>query len=165
MAIYHSILVSDNSFPLILMKLVTRDQGHTRPIGTMVDRFFSDPFNWEFPAFRDVQAFLPAMDVSETEKEVIIEANVPGFDPADVKVETHNGVLTINGTHQSNQEQHDKTYYHRERRSSSFSRQVSLPDYADAAKAACKIKNGTLTIRIPKKAEAERKSLSIEVEG
>lgn len=157
--------MSDNSFPPLIMKLVTRDSGHRRPAHSLVDRFLADPFGWDFPALRDAQAYLPAMDVSESADELLIHVNVPGFDPAHVKVETQNGVLTIHGTHQTETESQERTYFHRERRTGSFSRQVALPDYADATRASCKIKNGTLTIRLPKKAEAERKSLAIDIES
>lgn len=112
------------------------------------------------------QLALP-VDVSETDKEVVIEADIPGFDPKSINVDVNNNVLTISGKHEEKSDTKDKKWHRRERSYSyaEFTRQILLPEYADGSKAECKSKNGMLTVTIPKKPEAEPKRLSVRVES
>jgi HSP20 family protein len=140
------------------------------PFNRLFDEAFWDPFRlFETslaPSMTGWQSSLP-VDVSETDKEVRIEADIPGFDPKNIHVDVTNNMLTITGRHEEESDTKDKKWHRRERNYSyaEFTRQILLPEYADGSKAECSVKNGMLTIAIPKKPEAEPKRLNIKVES
>lgn len=110
--------------------------------------------------------WMPEIDVSETDKEITVKANIAGYEPKDIDVEIENGVLTIQGDMEKEEEKKGKKFYRKERRTGSFHRQIALPPvFEDKAK--CKAKNGTITITIPKKQieQAESKGYKIPVEA
>lgn len=141
------------------------------PLNRFFEEAFWDPFRlFETsltPSMTEQRQLALPVDVSETDKEVVIEADIPGFDPKHINVDVSNNVLTITGTHEEKTDTKDKKWHRRERSYSyaEFTRQILLPDYADGSKAECKSKNGMLTIAIPKKPEAEPKRLSVRVES
>ncbi|MCF7917877.1 Hsp20/alpha crystallin family protein [Candidatus Gracilibacteria bacterium] len=104
------------------------------------------------------------MDISETDKEFQITADLPGFDPQDVNVEVEEDGIAISGKHESEEKKEDTNYLRCERRSGSFYRKVVLPHSADLLKIKCKSRNGVLHVSIPKKDDSKRKSVKIEVE-
>ena len=141
------------------------------PFNRFFDEAFWDPFRLFETSFmpsisQQRQLALP-VDVSETDKEVVIEADIPGFDPKSINVDVNNNVLTISGRHEEKSDAKDKKWHRRERSYSyaEFTRQILLPEYADGSRAECTSKNGMLTVTIPKKPEAETKRLSVRVES
>jgi len=117
------------------------------------------------PANRDTKfEWAPSADISETEKEFRVRAELPAVKKEDVKVTVDQGMLTIEG--ERRQEREDKTEkYHRvESFHGSFSRSFSLPEniYADAIR--CESKDGVLVVHIPKVQAAAPKSKQIKVE-
>jgi len=97
----------------------------------------------------------PSADISETEKEYLIRAELPAVKKEDVKVTVDQGMITIEG--ERKQEKEDKTErYHRvESFQGSFTRSFSLPENAHAEAIRCESKDGVLTVHIPK-AQAEK---------
>ncbi|MBN1494677.1 Hsp20/alpha crystallin family protein [Candidatus Peregrinibacteria bacterium] len=138
-----------------------------------MDRFFDDPFAPFFkPFFNDpffggrkafVSSAFPLIDVSENEKELKVVADIPGYDPKEVDVEVKDNVLTISGKKEHEIEEKGKKFYRKERSSGSFTRSFALPYYTDAESIECSAKNGTLTVVIPKKAEAKGKKIAVKV--
>ncbi len=112
---------------------------------------------------RDIIGF-PKVDIADTEKEIVVTANVPGIVPEDISVEVSDGVLSISG--QTNKEQKeeskDKKYYRFERESGSFSRSFSLPSKVDEKNIEAETKNGVLVIKLPKIKE-EKKKIPVKV--
>lgn len=94
--------------------------------------------------------WMPDVDISETDKDIIVEANVAGYEPKDISVEIDDNVLTIKGEMEKNAEEKKKQYYRQERCAGSFFRQIALPPIDDT-QAKCQAKNGTLTVIVPKK--------------
>ncbi|MFA5272954.1 MAG: Hsp20/alpha crystallin family protein [Candidatus Peribacter sp.] len=148
------------------MQMIKRDNGPTRgitPFSALFDDALWDPFGFfGSPLMRHRQ--LPAMNIAETAKDLTVSVNVPGYEAKDVTVDVHNNVLSIAGHAQEQKEQNDQEWVCRESSYGEFTRQVRLPDYADGSRAACKVKNGVLTIVIPKKEEAAKKTLKVEEE-
>ena len=72
------------------------------------------------------KAFVPAMDVYETDKAVVVETPLAGVNPEDVKVSVEKGVLTIQGESKKEHEVDEKNYYRKEVRSGAFYRQIAL---------------------------------------
>jgi len=131
------------------------------PISDLFDEAFFDPFG--FFGSR-LMTRVPAMNIAETTDDLTVSVNIPGFESKDVSVDVHNNVLTISGKAQEESEEKDRQWVCRECSYGEFQRQVRLPDYVDGAKAVCKVRNGVLTISIPKKEEAAKKSLKVEGE-
>ena len=111
-------------------------------------------------------AFVPRVDVSETDKEVKVSAELPGMDEKDISVELQDDVLTLRGERKTEQEERGENWFRREQSRGSFRRSVELPAGVDASKAVAKFAKGVLTFVAPKRAEeqAKRKIVPIRAE-
>jgi len=105
----------------------------------------------------------PVADISETEKEYVIKAQLPEVRKEDVKVTLDNGVITIAGERKYEKEQKDATEIRVESFYGTFSRSFSLPENIDAKGIRAETKDGVLRVRIPKMQAAEPQAVSIEV--
>jgi HSP20 family protein len=104
---------------------------------------------------------VPAFEVKETNDAFTLRADVPGVEEKDLDIGIHNGVLTVSGNRQSEERREGESYAVYERQYGSFSRSFSLPDMADAERIEAKLANGVLELKIPKKAEAKPRKISI----
>ena len=111
-------------------------------------------------------AFVPRVDVSETDKEVKVSAELPGMDEKDISVELQDDVLTLRGEKKGEQEEKGKNWFHREQSYGAFHRSIELPAGVDASKAKAQFKKGVLTFTAPKRAEeqVQRKAIPIQAE-
>lgn len=122
-----------------------------------------DTFN-RLPAInQSMKAFVPAMDVYETDKAVMVETALPGIAPENVKVSVEKGVLTVQGEHKKEHEVDDKNYYRKEVRSGSFFRQVALPAAVLEDKVNAEFEDGMLKITCPKAESVKAKKVEIKV--
>lgn len=131
----------------------------------MFDPFaeMDDAFN-RLPAMnQSMKAFVPAMDVYETDKAVMVETALPGIAPENVKVSVEKGVLTVQGEHKKEHEVDDKNYYRKEVRSGSFFRQVALPAAVLDEKVNAEFEDGILKITCPKAEPVKAKKVEIKV--
>ena len=97
---------------------------------------------------------MPSVDVSESDKEIEVTAELPGIDEKDIDISLAEGVLTIRGEKKSEVEKKEKDYYLQERTFGSIERVVPLPDTIDLDSANATFKNGVLTVKLAKKPEA-----------
>ena len=109
---------------------------------------------------------LPSVDVRETEKAYVLEAELPGFDEKDIEIRLDGNKLSIESkkTEEKKDEptaQADGSYLRRERRVSSFSRSFVLPENADGESISASFKKGILNLEIGKKAEAQARVIQI----
>ena len=109
-----------------------------------------------------VAAWAPRVDVEETDKEFVVKADLPGVDPKDVDIQVQDNVLTIRGAKEEKTEENKKNYHRVERFSGQFYRAIGLPAGADAEKVSATTSNGTITISVPKKAEAQPKKITVQ---
>jgi HSP20 family protein len=105
----------------------------------------------------------PSIDVSETESEIRIEADLPGVEEKDVDVTVSDNVLTIKGEKKAEKEEKKKDFHLVERSYGSFSRSLTLPFAADPSKAKATFKNGVLSISLPKPPELTAKAKKIAI--
>ena len=126
----------------------------------LFDESFLAPFGSRFPGFDMVGA--PAVDVAETDSDVIVTATVPGIKPDDLKITLTGDLLEISGETRSEIERKDATYHVRERRQGSFSRTLILPTTVLADKAQTEFEDGVLTLTLPKAEEARRKTITVK---
>ena len=110
-----------------------------------------------------VAEWTPSVDISETDREYQIKAEIPDVKKEDVKVTLENGVLTIQG--QRKQEREDSgTKYHRiERSYGSFARVFSLPDAIEEKNVKAEFKDGILNLHLPKSEKAKPKAIDVKV--
>jgi HSP20 family protein len=137
-----------------------------RELDRLFDDFASGFGNGLFrPTLGDWQGVNPAIDVAETDKEVVVTADLPGLDQKDLEVTLAGDVLTIKGEKKAEQEQKSGGAHYMERRFGSFSRSVRLPFEVKDGTADAKYDKGVLTVRMPKPVEAQKPLRRIEVKS
>jgi HSP20 family protein len=105
----------------------------------------------------------PRVEVIETEREVKVEAELPGMEEKDIEVLLHNGILTLRGERQSaNQDEHRRVS---ERYYGQFQRRIVLPADVDGDKVTASFQKGVLTVTLPKTARAMENVKRIRING
>lgn len=115
-----------------------------------------------FPAFTGTSANLPRMDVSESDKAIEIEAELPGLETKDVQINLADNVLTIRGEKKNEREEKEKDYHLIERSYGSFSRSVQLPQGVKPEDVSAEIAKGVLKVTVKKPAPAQSKQIEIK---
>ena len=115
-----------------------------------------------FTAFTGASANLPRMDVSETDKAIEIEAELPGLETKDVQINLADNLLTIRGEKKSEREEKNKDYHLVERSFGSFSRSVQLPQGVKPDDVSAEIAKGVLKVTVKKPAPAQSKQIEIK---
>lgn len=105
----------------------------------------------------------PLADISETDKEYLIKADLPEVKKEDVRISLENGVITVAGERRREKELKEENEIRVESFYGTFSRSFALPDDIDPAGIQAESKDGVLRVRIPKKVPTQRKPISIEV--
>jgi HSP20 family protein len=105
----------------------------------------------------------PAADISETENEYLVRAELPGVKREDVKVSLEEGTLTIEGERKQEKEEKGRRMHRIERFYGSFCRRFSLPEDADATGIRAETKDGVLNVHIPKSKVLKPKAIEIKV--
>ena len=142
---------------------VTRSDNPFMSLQREVDRLFDD-FTRGFPAFSSAGAaeLLPSVDVTETDKQIEITAELPGLEEKDVQVNVADNVLTIRGEKKAEKEEKDKTFRLVERSYGSFVRSLELPEGVNADAIKASIDKGVLKVTVPKPAPAQVKKIDVK---
>jgi HSP20 family protein len=128
-----------------------------------MDRLWDDYFGAGRRGLRPLQAeFAPAVDIKETDTEIVVKAEVPGIDAKDINISVAGDVLTIKGEKKSEREEKEENYHLVERSYGSFSRSLGLPAAVDLDKVEAKYEKGVLTVTCPKKEAAKPKAIEIK---
>lgn len=128
-----------------------------------IDRLFEDFVSGLRPVFARGE-WMPLMDVSETDKEVMVKAELPGIDPETVDVSITGDLLTIKGEKKEETTREGENYYRMECRYGAFHRALTLPATVDANKVNATFKNGVLRVTLEKKEEAKARSIRVKAE-
>jgi HSP20 family protein len=123
---------------------------------------FSPDFGWGAPAAAGTNV-APRIDVSETESELKIEAELPGVEEKDLEIVLSNGRLTIKGEKKQEKEEKKKDYHLVERSYGSFARTIGLPFAADPERVKASFNKGVLTVTVPKPPEVKAKEKKIPI--
>jgi len=110
-------------------------------------------------------AFMPSIDVKESDKDFTIRAELSGVDEKDVEVTVTPDAVTIKGEKKEEKEDKGKNYYYMERSYGSFNRVIPLAVATDANKAEASFKNGVLNITIPKSVSAKAKGTKVPIKA
>jgi len=109
--------------------------------------------------------FTPHVDVKETEKEFIINAELPGVDEKNVEVTVSDDSVIIKGEKKEEKEDKSKNYYYMERSYGSFHRVIPLNAETESGKAEASFKNGVLNITVPKSATSKVKGTKVPIKS
>jgi HSP20 family protein len=107
---------------------------------------------------------MPAVDVYQTEKEVVAELEVPaGIDPEKIEVIVEDNTLTVRGATEEKKEEKERNYYRKEMRHGSFERTILLPSKVNEKKTNAHCEKGILKIVMPKLEEARKQKVQVTV--
>jgi HSP20 family protein len=126
-----------------------------------MDRLFDDAFTRPLN-LRDGGSSAPALDMYQTDDEVVVKAALPGFKADEVQINITDDVLTIRGEMKHEEEKKEKAWHIREQRWGSFERSVALPTAVTSDKASADFENGILTITLPKAEEVKPKTITVK---
>lgn len=139
-----------------------------REFDRLFDSFFDRgwmPSRWEHPLWQRFAAFekgMPKVDVIDRDAEVVVRAEVPGYEREELDVSVTDGAVTIKGDHREETKEEKGEYFHSEISHGSFARTVALPSEIDADKAEASFKNGVLELTLPKLKQAHRRKLEVK---
>ncbi|MFO0708824.1 MAG: Hsp20/alpha crystallin family protein [Sandaracinus sp.] len=102
------------------------------------------------------RAFAPAVDIYEEKDAFVVKAELAGVKPEEIHVDVENGILTIKGERKLDREENKDGYHRVERWFGSFQRQFTLPRTVESERIEAGTKDGVLTVRIPKRGEANK---------
>jgi len=129
-----------------------------------MDRLFDDAFTRPFSLNREGGSTWssPAIDMYQTDDEVVVKAALPGFKPDEVQINVTGDILTIKGEVKHEEEKKDKSWHIREQRWGSFERSLRLPTGVISDRAKADFDNGILTISLPKSEEVKPKTITVK---
>jgi HSP20 family protein len=131
-------------------------------------RAFEDTMNRLFAgqlanAPANQRPWVPAVDIRETDQEIVLKADVPDMKFEDMNVQLENGTLTIKGERKFEQEKHEGGWHRLERSYGTFERAFAVPESIDPEKVKADYKNGVLTVILPKKEIAKPRQVKVEI--
>ena len=136
----------------------------TMTLRDAMDRLFDDAFTRPFSLMRDGGAnwSSPAIDMYQTDNEVVVKAAVPGFKADEVQLNVTGDVLTIKGQAKHEEEKNDKSWQIREHRWGAFERSITLPTGVISDRATADFENGILTITLPKSEKVKPRTITVK---
>jgi HSP20 family protein len=136
--------------------LVTTQESFNRLFNDTFGRFLGEES-------RGTQTWAPAVDIYENDQNLVLKAELPGFDPKDVEVRVEDGTLYLKGERKFESDVKQENFHRIERSYGSFTRTFSLPSSITVDNVTAEFKNGLLTLTLPKKEEAKPKTIKIQV--
>jgi HSP20 family protein len=127
------------------------------PFREFIEKFFEEDFDFTISPRL-------ATDVYETDKDLVVEMQVPGFKKEDIKISFQDDYLKVEGRAEEEKEEKEKNYWRKEIRKGSFVRVIPLPRKVDPKKAKASFKDGVLKISLPKIEEIKEAGEEIKIE-
>lgn len=129
-----------------------------------INRLFNETFDRSSEE-ANLTPCAPAVDIYETEHELVIKADLPDVKPEELDIRVENNLLTIRGERKFEKKVNQSNYLRVERSYGSFSRSFSLANTVNTEAIKAEYKDGVLTLSIPKREEAKPKQIKVRVEG
>ena len=126
-------------------------------------RLFEDAVTRMMSEPRTSRPWSPAVDVIESENELVLKADLPGVRQDEIDVQVERQTLTIRGERKFEKDQNAEGYHRIERSYGSFVRSFTVPSTVDTEKVAADYKNGVLTVRLQKKEAAKPRQVKVQV--
>lgn len=111
----------------------------------------------------NLTTWAPAVDIFETEHELVVKADLPDVDPKELDIRVENNILTIRGERKFQKQVNENNYLRVERSYGSFARSFSLANTVNSEAIKAEYNNGVLTLNIPKREEAKPKQIRVNV--
>jgi HSP20 family protein len=144
-----------------MANLIRRDNGN-RPLSRDPFSLARDLLAWDFfEPVRTTGGFAPRFEVKDTPDSFVFKADLPGVKDSELDISLHDGVLSVSGARIAEEKKEGESYYLYERKYGSFSRSFSLPDIADPDRVEADLKDGVLTIKVGKRAEAKPRKIGL----
>jgi HSP20 family protein len=134
---------------------------HFDPLANL--RLFEDAFTRMISEPQSNRPWSPAVDIYETENDLVFKADLPEVDLKDIDVRVENQTLTISGQRQFEKPEASKGFHRIERTYGNFQRSFAVPNTFDTEKIVAGFKNGVLTVNLPKKEAAKPRQIKVEV--
>jgi HSP20 family protein len=132
-------------------------------IQDQVDRLFEDTFARGHNGQSDPAVWAPAVDIYETEQELVVKADLPEVDDKDIDIRVENNTLTIRGERKFEKNVDGESFLRVERAYGAFTRSFSLPNTIQSDGIHAEHKNGVLTVHMPKREESKPKQVKVNV--
>lgn len=123
-----------------------------------INRWLNGVFDGQL---RDSRSWAPALDVYETENDVVYAFDLPGVPEDKISIEVKDDTLTISAERERTEEVSDDRYYRFERCYGSFSRGIGLPQGVDESQISASYRDGVLEVRVPKPAEQKPRKIQL----
>ena len=142
-----------------------------RELLTAQDRFnqlFNQTFTQGLPQSEEDlsnRVWAPAVDIYETEQNLVLKVDLPGINPDDVEVRVENQTLFIRGERKFEKDVKEGNYHRVERTYGNFARSFTLPNTVSPESVTAEYKDGILTLTLAKREEAKPKTIKIQVTG
>lgn len=129
-----------------------------------INRLFNDSFDRSSEE-GSITTWAPAVDIYETEHELVVKADLPDVKPEELDIRVENNILTIRGERKFEKKVSESNYLRIERNYGAFSRSFSLASTVNAEAIKADYKNGVLMLTVPKREEAKPKQIKVNVEA
>lgn len=134
-------------------------------IQSELNRLFGRTYGVESSDELRAAAWVPPVDVAETQDRFVISTELPGVRSEEVDISVENSVLRIQGERKFYEEKREDDFHRIERRFGSFARSITLPSTADPEGIQASFDSGVLTIEVPKKEEAKPRKIQVKATG
>jgi HSP20 family protein len=128
-----------------------------------VSRFFEEPYFRGLRTPTSLTVWTPAVDIFETEHELVLKAELPDMNEKDIDVRVEGNTLTLSGEKKYEKELKEENALRMERYYGTFSRTFTLPNTVKLEAIQAEYKNGVLTVKLPKREEAKPKQIKVAV--
>jgi len=125
-----------------------------------MNRLFDRSFNDFFPTAR---GRFPSIDLYQTDKEIVVKAELPGVEIDDIEITATDESVTIKGETKVEKKVDEDGYIHRERRYGKFYRTIPLPVKVKSNEATANMKNGVLEVRVPKQEQSKDNGVKVKI--
>ena len=139
--------------------------GEAGTLRRSMDRLIDEFFTQQPGAAREMAqlGWQPAVEMFETDSDVVVKAAVPNVDPKNIDVTVTGDTITLKGETKQEEERKDRNYYHQEMRYGAFARTLPLATEVKSAEAKATYKDGVLEVRIPKADRVKPASVKVQV--
>jgi len=143
--------------------ITRRDQSRALTLQDQVNRLFEDSFTHDRSGHADLATWAPAVDIYETENELVVKADLPDLQDKDIDVRVEGNTLSIRGERKFEKNVSEDNYLRIERAYGSFMRSFSLPNTVSSESIRADYRNGVLTLHMAKREESKPKQIKISL--
>ncbi len=127
-----------------------------------MDRLFEDFLGEKGTFLPEAGSWVPAVDVSETDDNILVKAELPGMESKDIDVSVQGDILVIKGEKKEEKESKEENFHRIERRRGTFARSIRIPVPVDPDNITAQYDKGVLTVTLPKKEENKAKQIEVK---